>query len=351
MAGKRPWAWKQRERRGGGVIQVVDESRLSEPRWKEWEALLMASCFHNPFLTPAWIEVWQKSFGHSQDSRFFFFYQAEGTLVGVGAFANHQGGDGLRGLELLGSTDVCDYRDLVMAPGHEKAVLESLGQYFKKGGWGYLHLPGLSEFSPTVSEVSPVMESLGLRVNNEVEEMALYLNLPSSWEEFLENLDSKDRHELRRKLRRIGRETSFSMEEIREPSSLSPKMKIFFDLHRKSRKDKAEFMTSEMENFFLNLSTLFAGKGWLQLSFLKAAGKEIATFLSFDFMGTEYVYNSGYDPQAAGLSPGIVLAALCIREAIGKGTKHFNFLRGKENYKYHLGGKEEKIYRVSVTKE
>jgi CelD/BcsL family acetyltransferase involved in cellulose biosynthesis len=83
---------------------------------------------------------------------------------------------------------------------------------------------------------------------------------------------------------------------------------------------------------------------------LKLAGKEAAAFFSFDFAGTEYVYNSGYDPDFARFSPGIVLAAYCIRQAVEKGKTGFNFLRGREDYKYHLGGREEKIYRIRVSK-
>jgi CelD/BcsL family acetyltransferase involved in cellulose biosynthesis len=128
-------------------------------------------------------------------------------------------------------------------------------------------------------------------------------------------------------------------------------MEIFFDLHRQSHKEKARFMTPEMQAFFKDISMHFQERGWLNLSFLKVAGKEVAAVFSFDFAGTEYLYNSGYDPRFARFSPGIVLGAHCIRRAIEKGMSGFNFLRGKEGYKYHLGGKEEKIYRMRVIKE
>jgi CelD/BcsL family acetyltransferase involved in cellulose biosynthesis len=64
----------------------------------------------------------------------------------------------------------------------------------------------------------------------------------------------------------------------------------------------------------------------------------------------EYVYNSGYDPEVARLSPGIVLAADCIRRAMERGMTVFHFLRGQEDYKYRLGGKEEKIYQIKAVK-
>ncbi len=110
-------------------------------------------------------------------------------------------------------------------------------------------------------------------------------------------------------------------------------------------------MNVRMEAFFQEIARRFQEKGWLNLSFLKVGGKEIAALFSFDFAGTEYVYNSGYDPQFSRLSPGIILAAFCIRRASEKGIFILNFLRGRENYKYHLGGREEKIYRIRAVKE
>jgi CelD/BcsL family acetyltransferase involved in cellulose biosynthesis len=194
------------------------------------------------------------------------------------------------------------------------------------------------------------MQAFGFDVVQEVEEVALYLDLSQTWEAFLGGLGSKDRHELRRKIRRLEREVAFEILRPEDGSSLSAGMEIFFALHRKSRKDKAEFMTPEMEAYFREISARFQERGWLSLSFLRLAGKEVAAFFSFDFAGTEYVYNSGYDPEFARFSPGIVLAAHCIRQAIERGMTSFNFLRGREDYKYHLGGREEKIYRIRVSK-
>jgi CelD/BcsL family acetyltransferase involved in cellulose biosynthesis len=151
-------------------------------------------------------------------------------------------------------------------------------------------------------------------------------------------------------MRRLEREVSFEVSAAEEPLSLAESMGIFFDLHRKSSKDKAEFMTPKMQDYFRELSARFQERGWLKLSFLKVEGKEVATLFSFEFAGTKYVYNSGYDPQLGWISPGIVLAAHCIRRAIENGISVFNFLRGREEYKYHLGGREERIYRIRVVK-
>jgi CelD/BcsL family acetyltransferase involved in cellulose biosynthesis len=332
-------------------IEVLETNPYSETLVREWEALLSRSRFRTPFHTPLWIEIWLKHFGRSLEGKVILFRAPEGALLAVGAFSTSPGDGGQQGLTLLGSTDVCDYRDLVIASGREEETFDALGRFFGEGPWGYLEFNGISEFSPTAQFLPPLMQSFGFQVVQEVEELALYLDLPPTWEMFLERLGSKDRHELRRKMRRMEREASGEISGVEGSLPLFKKMEIFFDLHRKSRKDKAEFMSKEMEAFFRDLSMPFEERGWLNLSFLKVGGKEVAALFSFDFAGTEYIYNSGYDPQFAQFSPGIVLAAYCIRRAIDNGMASFNFLRGREDYKYHLGGKEEKIFRIRVIKK
>ncbi|HSR09897.1 MAG TPA: GNAT family N-acetyltransferase, partial [Thermodesulfobacteriota bacterium] len=90
---------------------------------------------------------------------------------------------------------------------------------------------------------------------------------------------------------------------------------------------------------------------WIPRHSFRRARNRLALFFSFRFEGTEYVFNSGYDPAFARLSPGIVLTAYCVRSAIADGLKVYHFLRGSEDYKYRLGGKEEKIYRVLAVRE
>ena len=331
-------------------IELREESSYSGDLKKEWENLLSASPFQNPFLTPTWNENWMIHFGQSLDARVLVFRDGKENLVALGTFVSSKREKEERGISLLGSSDLWDYRDLIIAPGWEEQVYSSLAGYFREGPWEYLEITGISEFSPTARFFPFFMQSSGFFIEQEIEEVAVYLDLPTGWEMFLEGLNSKDRHELRRKMRRMERETTFELSKAEEPLSLSEKMEVFFNLHRKSGKDKAEFMTPKMASFFGEIAARFQEKGWLNLTFLQIEGKEVATFLSFGFAGTEYVYNSGYDPEFSRFSPGIVLAALCIRRAIEKGRVRFNFLRGREDYKYRLGGKEEKIYRFRVKK-
>ncbi len=324
-------------------VEIIQGNPLTKRIDEEWKLILMKRPNPNPFLTPLWAKVWLKHFGETLERKVFLFRDDTGVLQGVGYFIESIR-EGKKGLTLLGSQDVWDYRDLVILPGREEEIFRKLAVLAKENDWGYIELNSIAESSSTVRFFPMAMESLGFRVTREVEETVINLSLPPAWEKFLEGLSAKDRHELRRKIRRIEREGSCERVRVTDLSSIEDKMGIFLDLHRKSRHDKSEFMSPPMESYFRDLAKGLLIEGWLDLSFLRFQGKEVAAFFSFDFEGTKYVYNSGYDPYFSWYSPGIVLSAYCIQDAIEKGMKSLNFLRGREDYKYHLGGREELNY-------
>jgi CelD/BcsL family acetyltransferase involved in cellulose biosynthesis len=82
---------------------------------------------------------------------------------------------------------------------------------------------------------------------------------------------------------------------------------------------------------------------------LELGDKPVAATMCFDYKDTVYLYNSGYDPDYGWLSVGVISKALCIKDSIEKNKKRFDFLKGAEGYKYHLGGHELPLYKCSVS--
>ncbi|HPU25822.1 MAG TPA: GNAT family N-acetyltransferase [Phycisphaerae bacterium] len=50
-----------------------------------------------------------------------------------------------------------------------------------------------------------------------------------------------------------------------------------------------------------------------------------------------YYYLGGFDPEYGRLSPGKLLVAHALEQAIGEGMRGFDVLRGREDYKYEWG--------------
>jgi CelD/BcsL family acetyltransferase involved in cellulose biosynthesis len=175
------------------------------------------------------------------------------------------------------------------------------------------------------------------------------MDLPPTWDEYLAGLTTKQRHEVRRKLRRLGEEGRVAYRIIDENDALPGTMETFFRMFVESRQDKADFMTEKMKSFFLALATAMAETGLLRLGVLELDEQPLAEIMCFDYTGCIYLYNSGYDPAYTALSSGLLSKVLAIKDSIERGKKRFDFLKGDEVYKHHLGGREVPLFRCQIT--
>jgi CelD/BcsL family acetyltransferase involved in cellulose biosynthesis len=182
----------------------------------------------------------------------------------------------------------------------------------------------------------------------DVEDVCPQLDLPGDWEEYLASLDKKDRHELRRKLRKLSQGGEPELEVLTSAADVTAALDDFVRQHKSSRSDKETFMTEQMERFFRRVVPALAEEGAVEMIFLKLGGVRAACVLCFRTDGDILLYNSGYEPAYAGLSVGLLSKALALKRAIELGMKRFDFLRGAEPYKYDLGAKDLPVYRCVI---
>jgi CelD/BcsL family acetyltransferase involved in cellulose biosynthesis len=210
-------------------------------------------------------------------------------------------------------------------------------------------LHGIRAASATATVVPALAPAAGLTPTVEREDRCPVLALPKTWDEYLAKLSGKDRHELRRKIRRLERELpGASSRSHATLEGWDEAMTRFLTLHRLSKVGKARFMDERMERFFRSATGRLAAAGWARLWFLEFEGEAVAAFLCLEYAGSVGLYNSGFDPARAVLAPGIVLLAHVIRDAIDRGFPIFDFLRGEEPYKYGFGPAPEDVLNVRV---
>jgi CelD/BcsL family acetyltransferase involved in cellulose biosynthesis len=211
-----------------------------------------------------------------------------------------------------------------------------------------LDLELLRPDSIVLREIAPAARRRGLGVVVEPKDASLEFALPESWEGYLEMLTGKQRHELRRKLRRLDQTEPHVLQTVSDPERVVMAMEVFFKLFRSNRRDKSEFMQAPMITYFKTLSHALAKEDRLRLFFLEVQGVPAAAAMCFHHHGTMYLYNSAYDDQHQSVSAGILCKALSIRESIRCGLKVYDLLRGAETYKRHLGGQPVTLYRCRI---
>jgi CelD/BcsL family acetyltransferase involved in cellulose biosynthesis len=194
----------------------------------------------------------------------------------------------------------------------------------------------------------PMGRSLDCRAQIEFEDVTVELQLPRSWAEYLYRLNGKQRHEVRRKLRRLEEAGDICFRVMGAKDDLNAATDTFLNLFGANRQDKADFMTDEMAGYFRILIEALANLDLMKLYFLEIDRRPAAGVMCFDYRNRRYLYNSGYDLNYSRLSVGLLSKVLSIGEGIEAGCRIYDFLRGDEGYKYRLGGQSVPVHKCLI---
>ncbi|MBI3826734.1 MAG: GNAT family N-acetyltransferase [Candidatus Rokubacteria bacterium] len=309
-----------------------------------WTRLHAASRLRSPFLSWVWQAEWVRAFAAGRRLEIWTVEGADDRLVAALPLCEIAPGR----FQIVGGADVSDYLDLLADDGREEEAWLALLQArsARRARW---ELHAVPEGSVTVSALPALAAGAGLTATVALEEKCPVLDLPPSWQAYLASLPGKHRHELQRKTRRLERELPGARPVcVRTPAEAAGRLDDFLALHRRSRVGKARFMDERMDAFFRRVTAGLAEAGALGLWLLDTPGGPIASFIILEWEGTVGLYNSGFHPDRAALAPGLVLLGHLVRDAIERGMRRFDFLRGEERYKYEFGPHPENVYRVEI---
>ncbi|MEE8421057.1 MAG: GNAT family N-acetyltransferase [Dehalococcoidales bacterium] len=296
------------------------------------------------FVLPPWLEVWWRAF-QSGSRLYLSAVRQEAEIIGIAPLHVRE-----RKAAFIGSADVCDYLDFIIVPGQEKAFFNALLDDLVAQDVKQLNLDSLRPDSATLVYLVEIARRRGYLVETVQEDVSLAMELPATWEDYLASLAKKQRHEVRRKLRRLHEAGNADYRCLQvEQSETEGLTDMFLRLFSQSRQDKANFMTARMEKFFRSLALAMAEIGILRYGILELDALPVAMIMAFDYNETKYLYNSAFMPHYDSLSIGLLSKVLSIRESINAGLKHWDFLKGAEDYKYQLGGHEIPLINCRIT--
>jgi CelD/BcsL family acetyltransferase involved in cellulose biosynthesis len=311
-----------------------------------WDALVRRTRQPVPFLGWTFQTRWTRAFAPDVPLTLLGVQDGAGEWVGILPLVEAPGPEGPV-LRLVGGTDVADYLDLVAVAGREEEVWKALLPEVARLPVPALDLRPVPAASVTAQLLPDLAPAAGLACRVERDDRCPVVELAGSWDAYLAALSGKDRHELRRKLRRAEAARP-QVEAGRTPAALATLLDGFLALHRKSKVGKARFMDARMETFFRGLGTALAAEGTAALWMLWLEDRPAAALFCLEYGDTVGLYNSGFDPEARALSPGVVLIARTIEDAIARGFRRYDFLRGEEPYKYGFGARPVDVLRISL---
>jgi len=294
------------------------------------------------FVLPNWMKVWWQEFG-------------SGYEILLGSIRQNEQVIGIFPLKIkdsvatfIGSPDLCDYMDFIVAPDKEDVFFTTILRDFNQFNIKEFQLGRCRPESTVMRYLLPMAEQLGYVVKSDQTDVSLELELPQTWEDYLKVLSRKQRHEVRRKLRRLEEAGDVNYRCVQVVDELEDNLNVFLRLFSYSHEEKARFMTVRKESFFKSITRSMAEIGLLHFGIVEFNQMIVAMIMLFNYSDTVYLYNSAYDPEFDSLSVGILSKVLCLKQSIESGRKKWDFLQGGEAYKYRIGGEEIPLYQCRI---
>lgn len=295
------------------------------------------------FSLPEYMQVWWESF-RTEGELYLGVVKEEGQLIGVAPLISEG-----QNCSFIGSPSVCDYLDFSIVPGKESLFYHTLLDDLGRIGVNIFDLRHVRPESSVLSVFKKIVESRGGFFHLEADGVSVEMDLPQDWNEYLGMLSGKERHEVRRKLRRLEQAGPGDIRILEKVQATEAELNRFFTMFRQSRRDKNSFMDAPMESYFRLLLKKLGESGVLKLYLLEMKERIVAASLCFDYQDTTFLYNSCYDPTFKQFSVGLLCNVFTIRNSIETGHKRYDFLKGDEPYKRRLGGREVHLSKVLIT--
>jgi CelD/BcsL family acetyltransferase involved in cellulose biosynthesis len=319
-----------------------------------WNALAEAGISDTPFARREMLSQWWTTRGGDEwpDAQLILISASEGgRLIGIAPLFRAEY-DGRSALLLVGSIEVSDYLDLIVRPEDLPRFLSGLLDFLTDAA-ATAGLPldwyNVPDDSPSFPALRAEAAKRGWSYQEEIYRPTPRIALDGGFDAYLSRLDKKQRHEIRRKMRRAAESpVPVTFEIVQAGSALDTEIESFFELMSHDA-NKAGFLKPAMREHIAAVIRTASAGGYLWLAFLSVGDVKAAAALNFDYKNKLWGYNSGVNRDFMELSPGWVLLTHQIQWACERGRYEFDFMRGDEEYKYRFGGVDRHVMRVIIS--
>jgi CelD/BcsL family acetyltransferase involved in cellulose biosynthesis len=326
---------------------------FSEIDKQEWNGLLTNSISDNPFLRYEYQRAWweHRGGGEWKEAKLILVTAREDEkLIGIAPLfiADH---DGRPALLLIGSIEISDYLDVIVRADDHARFLSGLFDFLAStltDNWPAVDWYNIPDSSTTLTALKEEAAKRGWTHHEEVYRPTPRIALNGSFEEYLARVEKKQRHEIRRKMRRADESGRGVRWHISSMADVEAEIDSFLALMEQDP-GKAGFLHEAMRAQMRAVIRAAHDNGWLWLAFLEADGQRIAANLNFDYNGKLWGYNAGVNRAFMDLSPGWVLLGHVLQWACENGRAEFDFMRGDEEYKYRFGAVNRHVMRVVLS--
>jgi CelD/BcsL family acetyltransferase involved in cellulose biosynthesis len=312
----------------------------------EWSALWDRCPSATPFQSPEWLLAWWRHLGAGAEP-WIVALRREGRLMALAPFYRWTHPEsGVRQLTLAGN-GITDRLDLLADPAFPDAGARILEHLARSEEWDTADFRDLPSSSTLLASAPPSLHAI---VEDE-DEPCPVLALPADEAGLADAVDSArllpNLRQARRRAEKMGSVEAAAAGE----AELAETLDALFRLHAarwRLRGEGGVLDDGAVRRTLADAAAGFLARGWLRLYALRVGGRTAAVQLGWSARGRAYYYIGGWDPDFAKLSPGGLLVEHAVREAVREGAREFDFLRGRESYKYLWGARDRPQHRLRL---
>jgi CelD/BcsL family acetyltransferase involved in cellulose biosynthesis len=333
------------------VIRTLTEWQALEPAWND---LLDRSIVRVPFLRHEFLSAWWTHLGGYGEwphaALHVVIARESGRLVAAAPLMLSVDLHGSPILAWIGSECMADYLDFLAEPEFLSEFVDLLFERLtgpEAPDWRSMDLYNLQETSPSLPVLQRAASARSLPFLHTVGGTCQFVPLPGDWETYLARLEKKERHEIRRKLRRAEDLPGLRWYFVDPTADLDRAILDMLSLMEQHREKRA-VLTPALRAQFTDIMRAGFQAGWLLLAFLEIDGEPAAGYIAMDFDNRLWIYNTGLDNRLRDCSPGFVLLARLLQWAVAEGRAECDFLRGSHGYKSDYGSVSRQVMCVNV---
>jgi CelD/BcsL family acetyltransferase involved in cellulose biosynthesis len=319
---------------------VVEAAPFIDP----WAALCRTSAGTTPFQSEAWVVPWMTCMRISEPR--ILAVRCGRDLVGVAPlFA--WGEAPRRTISPLGA-GISDHLDVVAAAGFEACTLDAVTEWLEREAPAW-DACVFDELGPQAL-LRRLRPPGGRAATFEPQSVCPVLALPAEprpLDAVIPRLQAQKVRKDRRRAEGIGPVTF----ERADRGDAAATLHLLFELHAKRwqlRGQPGVLADARIRDLHVDAAARFGRRGELRLYLLKVGGAPAAVVYGLRWGRRLHLYMQGIEPALDRASPGTLVLAHVLEDAMGEGITEVDFLRGGEAYKYAWGASDEVNVQVRI---
>jgi CelD/BcsL family acetyltransferase involved in cellulose biosynthesis len=335
--------------------EILTTATALEDLGPQWERLWAHAPEATPFQSPRWLLPWWKHIGRGTLAT-IAIRCAAGELVALAPlYVYLDPATGRRRLFPIGIATT-DYLDVLVKPGWEERAMRCVVALLARRAedWDVLEVPQLRRGAPLLGVAVPA----GWRREMFEGAPSPVLTLTGSEAGAGPPIPRPMAQNLRCCRRRVARAGAVAYETA-DAQTIQAFLEALVRLHGRRWSERGSPGVLNDESVLAShreAAPLLQAAGLLRLHALRLDGEFIAVlYCLLDTAQAHerrcYYYLGGFEPRLRALSPGTLLIAHAIEQAVAEGATAFDFLRGAEAYKYRWGAANQPMFTLRLWNE